>query len=43
LAQNQEVSGLLRRIEALQELSVLLETNTSEALAIEVSFLRAFG
>ena len=43
LAENQDVSGLLRRIEALQELSTLLETNTSEGLAIEVSFLKAFS
>ena len=43
MAESQDVPSLLQRIEALQELSSLLETNASEALAIEVSFLKAFG
>jgi DNA polymerase-3 subunit delta' len=43
LADGKEVSDLVRRLEALEELGRLLETNTSETLALEVSFLRAFG
>ena len=42
-AQSQELVVLLQRIEALQELRELFNTNASEGLALEVSFLRAFG
>lgn len=37
------VDGLLKRQESIERLRFLLNTNTSEALAIEVCFLRAFG
>ena len=39
----QELPALLRRIDSLQELRDLFHTNASEGLALEVSFLRAFG
>lgn len=42
-AKSHDVDSLLRRLEVLQELRDLLGTNASESLAIEVSFLRAFG
>ncbi len=34
---------LLERIQAVEELRRLLETNVTEALALEVSFMKAFG
>ena len=43
LGEGKEVPDLLRRLEALQDLGRILETNASEALALEVSFLKAFG
>ena len=42
-AECQELPALLRRIDSLQELRDLFHTNASEGLALEVSFLRAFG
>ena len=42
-AGGQELPALLQRIDTLQELRDLLNTNVSEGLALEVSFLRAFG
>ena len=39
----QPVDDLLRRQESIERLRSLLNTNTSEPLAIEVCFLRAFG
>ncbi len=42
-AEFQELPVLLQRIEGLQELRELFNTNASEGLALEVSFLRAFG
>ena len=43
LAESQDMAGLLSRIETLQELRDLLNTNVPENLALEVSFLKAFG
>lgn len=43
LAESQDMAGLLYRIETLQELRDLLNTNVPENLALEVSFLKAFG
>lgn len=40
---SQDLEALLLRIDTLQELRDLLHTNVSEGLAIEVSFLKAFG
>ena len=42
-AGGQELPALLRRIDTLQELRDLLNTNVPEGLALEVSFLKAFG
>ena len=42
-AADQDLDRVLARLEALQELRVLLNTNVSEGLAIEVAFQRAFG
>ena len=42
-AESQELHALLGKIDALQELRDLLNTNVSEGLALEVSFLKAFG
>ncbi len=42
-AESQDLDSLLRRIDVLQELRDLLNTNVPEGLAIEVSFLKAFG
>ena len=39
----QELHALLGKIDTLQELRDLLNTNVSEGLALEVSFLKAFG
>ncbi len=43
LATNQSQDSLLRRIQAMERLRDLFETNVSEPLAIEVCFLRAFS
>ena len=37
------LSGLLQRMEAIEDLRVTLETNAQEGLALEVGFLKAFG
>ena len=42
-AESQDLNALLQRIDALQELRELLNTNVPEGLAIEVSFLKAFA
>lgn len=42
-AESQEIDALLRRLDVLQELRDLFNTNVPEILAIEVSFLKAFG
>ena len=43
LGEGKDIPELVRRLESLQELGRILETNASEALALEVSFLKAFG
>lgn len=43
IAEKEELQSLLRRMEALEELRTNLETNVSEALALEVGFMKAFG
>jgi DNA polymerase-3 subunit delta' len=42
-AESQDLNALLKRIDTLQEMRDLLNTNVPEGLAIEVSFLKAFG
>ena len=42
-AEGEDLEGLLRRLDALQEMRDSLNTNAQEALMLEVSFLRAFG
>lgn len=42
-AKREEMEGLLRRLDALQEMRDSLNTNAQEALMLEVSFMRAFG
>lgn len=43
IAERDSETRLIRRVEALDALRRSLETNTSEPLALEVGFLRAFG
>ncbi len=43
VAEDQELSSLLQRMEAMAELRAHLETNVQEQLALEVAFLTAFG
>jgi DNA polymerase-3 subunit delta' len=43
VAAGEDMDSLLRRVDALQGLRDILNTNVSEGLAIEVSFLQAFG
>ncbi|MGE9268129.1 MAG: hypothetical protein ACQKBY_08530 [Verrucomicrobiales bacterium] len=43
VAQGMELGDVLRRIEAVEELRRLWETNVTEALALEVCFMKAFG
>ena len=43
VAEAETESGLLQRVEALDEMRRTLETNAFEPLAIEVGFLKAFG
>lgn len=43
IAQHEDLESLLRRMEALEELRSMFETNVSEALALEVGFMKAFG
>jgi DNA polymerase-3 subunit delta' len=42
-AESDDLEGLLRRLDALQEMRESLHTNAQEALMLEVSFLKAFG
>lgn len=43
VADGHQLSDLLQRIDALEDLRANLETNAQEQLALEVAFLRAFG
>ena len=43
VAEKEPLSGLLQRMEAIEDLRVTLETNAQEQLALEVGFLKAFG
>lgn len=43
VAEGEELPGLLRRMEAVDELRRTLDTNAQEQLALEVGFLKAFG
>ena len=43
LAAGDDLEGLLRRLDGLQELRDAPNTNAQEALVLEVSFLKAFG
>lgn len=43
VADNNNLSSLLQRMDALEELKANMETNVSEQLALEVAFLNAFG
>jgi DNA polymerase-3 subunit delta' len=43
IAQQTDIDDLLRRLDALHEMSRTLETNAMEALALDVGFLKAFG
>ena len=43
VADANELSDLLQRMRALEELRANMETNVSEQLALEVAFLTAFG
>jgi len=43
IAEKEELESLLRRMEALEQLRGMFETNVSEALALEVGFMKAFG
>jgi len=43
VAQKETLESLLRRMEAMEELREMLNTNVSEALALEVSFMKTFG
>jgi len=43
LADAEELSSLLQRIEAINNLRTCLETNAQEQIALEVGFLRAFA
>lgn len=43
VARMESLPDLLRRMEAIEELRVTLETNAQEGLALEVGFLKAFG
>lgn len=42
VAEGESLESLLRRMEALENLGSLLETNVSEQLALEVGFMQAF-
>lgn len=42
-ASEHSLESLLERIAAVNDLRMLLETNVTEALALEVSFMKAFG
>ncbi len=43
VADKEDLESLLTRMEAIEELRSMSETNVSEALALEVSFMKAFG
>jgi len=43
VADSEPLESLLQRMEALEKLGALLETNVSEPLALEVGFMQAFG
>lgn len=43
VAAKESIESLLRRMDAMEELRALFETNVSEALALEVSFMKAFA
>lgn len=43
VADSESLESLLARMESLEHLSTLLETNVSEQLALEVGFMKAFG
>lgn len=43
IAESEAIDSLLLRMEALESLRSTLETNASEALALEVYFIKAFG
>lgn len=43
VADSESLESLLQRMEALEKLGSLLETNVSEPLALEVGFMQAFG
>lgn len=43
VASAEPLAGLVRRVDALQELRSNLQTNAQEQLALEVGFLKAFG
>ncbi len=43
VAEKEGLESLLRRMEALEDLRGMFETNVSEALALEVGFMKAFG
>jgi len=43
VAEMDSLTGLLQRMEAIEDLRVRLETNAQEQLALEVGFLKAFG
>ncbi|MEO1857813.1 MAG: hypothetical protein ABGY95_10700 [Rubritalea sp.] len=43
VAESDSLDSLLRRMDALEKLGGLLETNVSEPLALEVGFMQAFG
>ncbi|MFC4995652.1 hypothetical protein [Rubritalea tangerina] len=43
VAEHESLESLLGRMEALEGLASLLETNVSEQLALEVGFMKSFG
>jgi len=43
VAEKESLESLMLRIEAMEELRALFETNASEALALEVCFMKAFS
>lgn len=43
IAQTENISSMLSRVEALEELRATLESNAQEQMAVESAFLRAFG
>ncbi len=43
IAESHELTDLLQRMDAIEDLRANLETNVQEQLALEVAFLTAFG